>query len=70
MHNAKMNAETMLPKLCIDAKSNEVTKREKIVGTTNLSLFNNTPRNINSSEIGEMNTVTINPPKAIIELFR
>ena len=67
---AKINAEIMLPKGCIDANNNEVIKTENNVGRIIFNLFSRTPLKINSSEIGEMITVAIKPPIAISELFR
>ena len=70
MQIAKINADMMLPKGCIDANNNEVTNTEINVGRTNLNLFNKTPLKISSSEIGEMNTVAIKLPTAMRELFK
>lgn len=70
MQIAKINADMMLPKGCIDANNNEVTSTEINVGRTNLNLFNKTPLKISSSEIGEMNTVAIKLPTAMRELFK
>lgn len=70
MHIAKMNAEVMLPKVCMEANSNEVTNMESVKGITNLNLFNKTPLNINSSEIGDTITVAMKLPTAIKELLK
>ena len=70
MQTAKINADMMLPKGCIDANNKEVTSTEINVGRINLILFNKTPLKINSSEIGEMNTVAIKLPTAMRELFK
>lgn len=67
MHIAKINAEIILPKLCMDANSRDVINIENKVGTILPSLFNKTPLKISSSEIGEITTVVIKPPKAINE---
>jgi hypothetical protein len=64
MHNPKMKAEVMLPKLCSEAKSSDEIKTAKSVGTANFNLFKNTPLKINSSEIGETITVAIRPAPA------
>ena len=70
MQIAKINAEMMLPKGCMDANSNEVINTENNVGKIIFNLFNKTPLKINSSEIGEITTVAIKLPIAIRELFR
>ena len=57
MHIAKINAEVMLPKVCIDANSSEEISIANNVGTITFNLFNKTPLKINSSEMGEINTV-------------
>lgn len=70
MQIEKMNAEQMLPKPCIDAKSSDEINIENVIGTMSFNLFNRTPLKINSSEIGEMSTVATNPPIAMIELLK
>ena len=70
MQIAKINAEMMLPKGCMDANNNEVINTENKVGKIIFNLFNKTPLKINSSEIGEITTVAIKLPIAISELFR
>ena len=57
MHIAKINAEVMLPKVCMDANSSEEISIANNVGTITFNLFNKTPLKINSSEMGEINTV-------------
>lgn len=70
MQIAKINADEILPKGCMDANNRDVINIENIVGTTSLSLFNRTPLKISSSEIGEMITVAIKLPTAAMELFK
>ena len=51
----------------MDANSNEVINIANNVGTIAFSLFNKTPLKINSSEIGEINTVAMKLPTPISE---
>lgn len=62
MQTAKTKAETMLPKLCNEQNKREDMSIANTGGAQFFNLFNNTPLNINSSDIGETITVEKNPP--------
>lgn len=66
---AKINADVTDPKLCKNANNNEEITIENEIEVNALNLFNKTPLKINSSKIGEKNTVVIKPPKINKELF-
>ena len=70
MHIAKTKAEIMLPYGCIEANNNEAISIESVAGIINLNLFNRTPLNISSSEIGDIITVVMKPPTEIKELLK
>ena len=69
MHIANMNAEVIEPKVWREANNREVIKIANFVGTNNFNLFNITPLNISSSQIGDMTMIAMTPKAKFKELF-